>query len=484
MLRTKEEVDYFNELVEIKNNINKQIPLAQNRFEEFECPTLSEGENEHDIDIQFHMHEGLLHFIYFQYQICDELIEIHQDYLNDNNLAGEKTLSKQDIQKLELILSSKIKAILDNFSRTWSIFKIDLGIDAESLKEKVISSLRERILLLCSGSPDALSVHEDQLIANYFDDLRSKFLSIIKRIKKSEDLSDDEIHLVDIYRRENVAHEEVVTAIYTDVNRLKHKFIKKISVPADIIDIFENDVLFNIDKLQSKIINRKHTYVTRYKLAKSLREIRDTLASNFCHTALLDTLKTGELSDIGRIEKKSILSVIKSEKLQAGLLYKLQKLDSGLCDEHKSLALVEILGQALHFNHTVEEVIITYNAAGEDGHTFLVIDRAKGSLPNDMSTWGDKAILFDAWHHLVCYVNDLGKSDIIYKSFPIDAKWKLREYGKQEATLLHELSSLHSNFTAINCHDPAVREERIIEEFELTPLDKNHALHHYLMDII
>src|SRR5688572_29753257 len=107
MQRSKAEIEYFNELVKIKDTINKQIPLAHNRFEEFECPTLLEGENEHDIDVQFHMHQGLLDFVYFQYQVCDELSEIYQDYLSDNNLTDQQGLSKQDVLKLELILNSK-----------------------------------------------------------------------------------------------------------------------------------------------------------------------------------------------------------------------------------------------------------------------------------------------------------------------------------------------------------------------------------------
>ena len=57
MQREEENQSFFNELITIKNAINQQIPLAANRYEEFECPP--NGENEHDVDIQFNMHEPL-----------------------------------------------------------------------------------------------------------------------------------------------------------------------------------------------------------------------------------------------------------------------------------------------------------------------------------------------------------------------------------------------------------------------------------------
>lgn len=182
------------------------------------------------------------------------------------------------------------------------------------------------------------------------------------------------------------------------------------------------------------------------------------------------------ISDETQLSKHEPLNKVLRKKLyynKAIVLDRLQA-NSGFCDEHAVLGLYYIY----KYIHTIdafkslEKINISYHQG--DGHTFLVLNRNPNSQLNDMSTWGDEAILFDAWNNLVVAVAELHDLPIFYLSFPKEAEWKvdITHSSTVDSSICHDLQRLEQYFAMTEHLDPEQRKQGLMDEYELTPISE------------
>ncbi|WP_131783702.1 hypothetical protein [Legionella gresilensis] len=478
MLNDGKEQEYFNKLIAIKDEINKQIPLAANRFEAFECPSVNESE--HDIDIQYQLHEEVHQLMYSHYTAIHELRTIYKNFIEDYNIKDGDQLSNQNRQKLESFIAQQINVIFSKLESYWRLIaKFDVG-SAAVRREKFTALLLKKIPALCEQGFSALKIDEQELIRLYILELQDLVNVTVTKLKANQRLSDKELTFIDITRREGTQYEEDLNQLVYDLYLFKHSPSTKINYSPPAIAQFKEDALYNIEQLAVKLRTQQHTYAQRFEYNKKLSSTRNNLSNNLLVSELDKHLRTVQLQEVkDKAEQKINEMLIKSNLLQRGLYYDLQKTDSGYCDEHTCMALVKLL--KLGDEHRIEKVSINYE--DEDGHTFLVIDRTEESELNDMCTWGEKAILLDPWNHLVCYVKDINNLDKKYNSYPSGANWSSIEFVRKDKLLVYQLESMYGSFTIADNLSPEVRESRIKEEYRLKEILPSILLVEYLNEI-
>lgn len=211
------------------------------------------------------------------------------------------------------------------------------------------------------------------------------------------------------------------------------------------------------------------------QLLHKLRETADT-------QSLLDDsyyLKLGDQTNI-----------IKPMLIYKGALWDRLKATVGVCDEHACLALYKIFKHDYFVTSDmrVEKITATYkdpSKANEDtGHTFLVINRKKDSNVSDISTWGPEAIIFDSWHNFVCYASDYANLPDDYFCYSEkDGVWKSIEFSHDDK-LSAELATQFDQYFAITGYSNLEkRRQRVMEEYELTALDKLPFTSHLIQQL-
>lgn len=468
---------FFNELVKINDRINQQIPLAANRFEEFECPLVDE--NEHDVDVQFQMHEVLRQLISMHFLALEELQEAYKEFIAQKRLPLNEPLSPDQRKQMETFLTTRTNSLYSKLERTWKASGEFDAISFEASKPKLLNILQSILPQISEKGLSAVLVDEDQLIALHLQDLRDKLAAIITKIRAHNPLSVEELHVVGVYRRREVPHEEDVDQLFTDLHVIKYHPNLKRTINEKALACFEQDALYNIEQLAQKLHARQHRYATRYQSTQRLIEIRTTMQRNQL-TETFELLVKHHAYSI-EFDEQTAETLDKSQYLQRGLYFELQRFDTGFCGEHASLSLVNIINGWMSEDHRVEKVLIEYG--DEDNHVFIAIDRNQDSELNDMTTWGEDAILFDSWHQLVCYAKDIDKQGRIYRSYPKGAEWSSIEFT-DEYEHLEQLRNMYTNFLATDSVAPEKREERIIEEYELQEIPQNTVLMAYLNKVV
>ncbi len=228
---------------------------------------------------------------------------------------------------------------------------------------------------------------------------------------------------------------------------------------------------------------RQHTYTERYNIAIRLSELRTQFERNFLALRLAHISKSDLFTQDDGTDTKPLETLIKSQLLLSGSYLTLHQSNVGFCDEHARLGLIRLLEQLINVSHRIEKVSISYKEG--DGHTFIVIDRNKNSELNDINTWGDDAIIFDAWHQIVCYTKDFYHLDKQYHfSFPKNAQWTTLRFSKRDHLLLSQLRAVNHSFSVAGNSDPETLETRLIEEYELIPIAAECSLNAYLTEVV
>ena len=97
-----------------------------------------------------------------------------------------------------------------------------------------------------------------------------------------------------------------------------------------------------------------------------------------------------------KIRKETIDKFRQScEGVPASLHYirhKIKKYQMANCGEYGYLALSHLIDAKKN-----RDIRIEFVAFENDDHTFIVLDRSENSMINDLSTWGDNAVIVDAW---------------------------------------------------------------------------------------
>lgn len=241
-----------------------------------------------------------------------------------------------------------------------------------------------------------------------------------------------------------------------------------------------------IEPFATILRTRERAYTQRHEYTNKLVDIRENLSSNFFMTTLTQALTTSRSMIDKDTEKKHADTLQRAHLIQTGLYHHTHKSDSGFCDEHSCLALILWFKQSYLFlnPHRIEKVSIAYLEG--DGHTFLVIDRAKDSELNDIRTWGDNAIIFDAWHQLVCYANHFYQLNKQYHlSFPTDGQWHTLKFSTtRHSHLANRIRYMNQNLLTSKNTEAETRETRIIEEYALAPIQPNSALYKHLTKMV
>ena len=118
---------------------------------------------------------------------------------------------------------------------------------------------------------------------------------------------------------------------------------------------------------------------------------------------------------------------------------------------------------------------------------FVVLNRNPTSQLNDISAWGDDAILVDPWNRLVCYARDYKKLPKYYLSFPADGKWSVRAtYNADDFHHITQATELDRNYAMTGNSEVQERVPRLMEEYELIALDAHvyPVTKNYLNDLL
>lgn len=467
------------ELTLIKDEINKQIPLASNFFPNIEaCPPMEE--NLQDFYIQDNLHETLKWLMSAHFDAIEELEKAYFEFLAKQGVSSKHQLDESQKSQLQSFIEVRSKAIYNLAELNWSTYEHNKVLSYSSIKRQMLGLFQLSLGELGDVGFHNIELNEDSVIELFIEELQNQITAVINKVKAHESLTESELSLIKLYQRKGIPHEQ---SIQSFCNAICSTGYSSDVVNDATIELFHKDAHYNIQQLQMKLENRAHTYLARHESDKKVAKIKDSLKSNVVMTELETSIKNGTL-DFS--DKKAIRSVHKTRMMQCGLYYDLHKSDAGYCDEHARLGLVKIIESYSLVDKRLELVLITNKINPRAGHSFIVVNRAKGSKLNDMTTWGDDAILFDAWLGLVCYVKDINKLKLRYLvSFPtVDTEWQSLKFDQSDYLEYHKIKMMYDTFGATGNIDPEKREQRIIEEYALESIEKTSVFYQYLEDTV
>lgn len=153
----------------------------------------------------------------------------------------------------------------------------------------------------------------------------------------------------------------------------------------------------------------------------------------------------------------------------------------GFCGENAALSIVRILNALGDHIQQIEQIVINYleDPLSRINHAFLAINRDKDSNLNDISSWGENAILYDSWNGLVCKAKDFNALPKRYFSYTPGtqcagvwhgAKWTSYPVLPSGKHVLEYIQKEDILYQITGNSELNTRESNIIDEYQLFSL--------------
>lgn len=373
----------LNKFIKIKDDINKQIPLAANRYEDIETAPALPKDADNEQQLAFHDAQEERYkknvidnkLMMTEFHICEYINESFASFKQQQQISSSNDLTETHKELLKNLIISNCKQVVNKALRTQAL-----------LKKAFISDI------------DYIKRHIRQNMDSYVEQL--------------------------------VAGKEVTVA----------------------------------NKEQAQ----------RCKLNLQLEDVRDRYNRLDFDSAKF-VLETPE----------SEQQRIKVSVLMRGLYLEQIKTSTGYCDEHAYLALMRILNLRDRAVQSIELIHISYKDRA-NGHVFLAINRDPDSKLNHISTWGENAILFDAWNKLVCLASEFENQPIYFFSFPTEAEWGSIKFGWLDVNIIADLQLNNKYFQLTGITDLNKRIACLKDEYQLVSLEQEEFSHtkKFLYDLI
>lgn len=479
MKRTpSEQAEFFEKIKAVSQRVRQQIPVAANRVEEFECPARSENLN--DIHIQFYLYHEIEAMFRRHLNVIKEINKLMRDYFAETEL-GARELSSMEQVLFETHMHSVVKEMALKINEGQKALAIRFA-PPEATAENLLAIFYDYLPQLQQGQE--LIIDEFRLISQFFASLRENIQRIKNDILKNKPLTTEELAIVSRYRREDLPHSDGVHRFYESL--CYRSAIPQASIMLDqaSLNFFMADAEHNISEAERKVIRivQHLSFKERNFLSEQLGSKRDDCDQYMITEGLFNPSMYEGLFKKDLSTDKAVLHY-----LMRGSYWQREAIKTGLCDENACLSLVFLYEDGvIDYSDIVEKVSISYEEEAGDGHTFIVINRNPDSILTEIKTWGDDAILLDPWNDLVCYAKDYDQLPKNYLSYPPEANWRVITFPKNAPWMLYHLKSdrLDDYLSAVK--DPAVKEARILEEFQIRSFhpEKEQALKAYIEAIV
>ena len=279
---------------------------------------------------------------------------------------------------------------------------------------------------------------------------------------------------------------ESVGTIFEEMKTMKAVLNETLEVSMENLrDMLNNSIdkkfaLLQLDQpliITNQELEKKHQLSERIAKEQELVKHRLILSGQATTSAL--TYMYDQQDDMKDNDKLRI-DIIKITEFLVGNYYDQTKCNSGYCGEHNSLALWKFVdSKLLYFVNSIETIILPWLYQGKEynNHVFIAINRDPNSDLKDPGTWGDEAIFFDAWNHIVCYASQFKSLPNKYYAYPTDGKWTSVTYKPEDCELAYKLGNNQIDYAITNNLDLEKRRGIIMDEYQLTSIDSEEYQH-------
>lgn len=145
--------------IKIKDDINSKIPLATNRFEEFECAKAGSSPQELAmLDANYWQHEKYVMQKQIEYQIYEEINRLFKEFLVDLHIDSPKTLSNSQKNNFKKLALKQSVTLCGKLTRTHKLLTgNESDIDVEVIDTYLQDNIEHFITVLSQGSMLAIN---------------------------------------------------------------------------------------------------------------------------------------------------------------------------------------------------------------------------------------------------------------------------------------------------------------------------------------
>ncbi len=140
---------FLEKLIAIKNKLNERIPLASNRYEEFEVCGLEDDQDE--VDRKFFIHEKLRCQEFHKFYVYEEINAAYREYLIEHNIKSIARDDKVHVEKLKDCLLSLTVKICSGYEKVCASLEKKSNIDFDAVKNYLHTNIESILTTLCSG---------------------------------------------------------------------------------------------------------------------------------------------------------------------------------------------------------------------------------------------------------------------------------------------------------------------------------------------
>ena len=141
----------FAQLVKIGADINKRIPLATNRYEQYEtCPASFDLAAQDEVDAKYRVYEEYVLNARFEFHVYEHLNIFFNEYLQQNNTTAAN-LSDENLRKLKALLLQESNRILQKMQRTQQVLHKTCGANVDRVNHYLITNADDFLFRLRKG---------------------------------------------------------------------------------------------------------------------------------------------------------------------------------------------------------------------------------------------------------------------------------------------------------------------------------------------
>lgn len=181
----------FQALVKIKDDINRQIPLASNRYEQYECvpldPALSDEEKQRILDVvdeKYFAHESNVKVARLTYHVYEHLNDFFKNFLRKKHVDNPTELSDKQKNKFKTLLLTQAATIAEKIKRVNSVLGTDTSASFQLVEAYLIAhqeALAERLyageLLTVDNADYALRFRLNEKLVEHRQLARTAFIA-------------------------------------------------------------------------------------------------------------------------------------------------------------------------------------------------------------------------------------------------------------------------------------------------------------------
>ncbi|WP_454783355.1 AarF/UbiB family protein [Legionella sp. WA2022007384] len=195
-MRSKEDLKpLLAKCIEIQKRINEKIPLATNRFEQFEQinrteietyikAKIAEAQNNHEEplesciyemeylelhDKKYELYQKFVDQKKIQYQILNEINLLFSDFLTEANVTSAQQLSPEQNNTFKNLVLKKSQIFCDKLTRTHQLLGYGSSIDEQQIDAYLQNNIEHFIEILSQG--EKLNIDDEELAYRFKKDL-------------------------------------------------------------------------------------------------------------------------------------------------------------------------------------------------------------------------------------------------------------------------------------------------------------------------